>query len=191
MDIITSATYKTLKGINSTTNDSKLGVIIPAVNSYISNYIGRELIAYYGSDKTEYHDGVNFSVIYPKVYPLISVTSVRTTTDGGTTWTVLDTPDDYMIDLENDRILSTTTNFVTSQFHVNSLELKYKAGYSAIPDDLEMAAASMVEYYLEEQYNPKKAMQGASIENVIMTDNTAKLPPHIKRILEYYRNINI
>jgi len=54
-----------------------------------------------------------------------------------------------------------------------------------------MAAAHLAEYYLEEAYTPKKAFSGVSIENLSVMDSSAKLPAHIRRILEHYRSLNI
>ena len=75
--------------------------------------------------------------------------------------------------------------------HDDGTELTYKAGYAVIPEELKLAAAHLVEYYTEEGYVPRKSLAGSSVDNVIIPDKTAKLPPHIRIVLDHYRKVVI
>jgi len=192
MSILKLQTYKEIKNITSTDKDIAITRAIESVNAFIPTYCNREFTAYYASDKTEYHDGVNYTEIYPEVYPIVSITSLLASTDGGETYsTTLAEYTDYVVDLRSSSIRSTADCFVSANVPTNSVQLIYKAGYEVVPNDLQMAAAHLVEYYLEEQYTPKKAFSGVSVENINVFDNTAKLPAHIRRILELYRAIEL
>ena len=50
-------------------------------------------------------------------------------------------------------------------------------------------AVLLTDYFKDEEYIPRKSLAGASLDNVIQPDMTARLPAHIRRGLEYYRNI--
>lgn len=192
MAILTLNTYKNIKNITSTDRDVKISEAIKAANSFIPSYCNRDFTEYFDVDKTEYFDGTNTNEIYPDVYPIVSVTSVKTSTDGGETYaTTLAEYSDYVVDVKYSRIVSTTDFFVDSIIPINSVQVIYKGGYENVPDDLKMAAAHLVEYFLDEQYTPKKQFSGTSVDNIIVGDSTASLPAHIKRVLEHYRALTI
>jgi len=192
MAILTLNTYKEIKNITSTDRDIMITQAIKAVNSYIPTYCSRDFTEYFATDKTEYFDGATYDEIYPDVYPIVSVTSLKTSADGGETYaTTLAEFTDFVIDIKNSRIVSTYDYFVEANIPINSVELIYKGGYEKVPEDLIMAAAHLVEYFLEEQYTPKKAFSGVSVENITVLDGSAKLPAHIKRVLELYRSLTI
>ena len=192
MSILKLQTYKEIKNITSTDRDAVITRNISAVNSFISSFCNRSFTEYYDTDKTEYFDGVNTSEVFPDVYPIISVTSVKTSSDGGQSYAItLAEYTDYVVDTTSSSIVSTYDCFTSVNIPTNSMQIVYKGGYSKVPDDLLLAAAHLVEYYLEEQYTPKKALAGVSIENMTVSDSTAKLPAHVRRVLEHYRSLII
>lgn len=191
MAILTLNKYKNIKNITSTDRDIGIEQAVKAVNAFVSSYCNRDFTEFFATDKTEYFDGVNTNEIYPDVYPIVSVTSVKTSTDGGETYaTTLTEYVDYVIDYKNSCIISSIDYFVDANIPTNSVELIYKGGYERVPDDLIMAAAHLVEYYLDEQYTPKKAFSGVSVENINLADSSAKLPAHIRRVLEHHRALS-
>ena len=192
MAILTLNQYKKSKNITSNIKDAEIAETIKAANSFISSYCSRNFTEYYAVDKTEYFNGVEAPEIYPEVFPIVSITTLKTSTDGGSTYpTTLVEFTDYIVDDRNSRILSTLDNFVESTIGVNSVELVYKAGYEKVPEDLLLATTHLVEYYLEEQYTPKKAFSGVTVENIIVADDKARLPAHIRRVLDHYRAISL
>lgn len=192
MAILTLTAYKKISNVTSTDKDEVTTQAIKAVNSFIPSYCNREFTDYYATDKTEYFDGASTNEIYPEVYPLVSVTTLKTSTDGGQTYaTTLAEFTDYVIDVRDSKIIAVNSDcFVSADIPTNSLELVYKGGYAKVPEDLKLAASQLVEYYLDEQYTPKKAFSGVSVENIIMADTTARLPAHIRRVLDHYRTLN-
>lgn len=190
MSILNLQNYKDINNITNTDKDIQISKVVAAVNSFIPSYCNRDFTSYYATDKTEYFDGVNNADIYPDVYPIVSVTSLKYSTDGGQTYdTTLANYVDYVVDLQNSRIVATTDYFVSATIATNSLQLIYKGGYAKVPEDLQLAGAHLVEYFLEEQYTPSKSFSGVNVDNLTITDNTAKLPAHIKRVLEHYRSM--
>jgi len=191
MAILTLQEYKAIKNITSTDRDAGITQVIKATNSFISSYCNRSFTDYYTTDKTEYFDGTNIE-IYPSVYPIVSVTTLKTSSDNGETYaTTLDEYTHYVIDTANSRIVSTIDCFVDAVVPTNSVELVYKGGYEKIPEDLKLSSAHLVEYFLDEQYTAKKAFSGVTVENIIMADNTARLPAHIRRVLDHYRSVDL
>ena len=190
MAILTLNAYKTIQNITSSDKDGVMAESIKAVNSFIPSYCNRHFTEYYETDKTEYFDGVNNKEIYPDVFPIVSITSIKTSSDAGLTYdTILEEYVNYVVDVQNSRIISTDDTFSLANIPTNSLQLIYKAGFAKVPEDLQLAAAHLVEYFMEEQYTPKKAFSGVSVENISILDNSAKLPAHIRRVLEHYRTI--
>jgi len=187
MAIINLDLYKTYKNINSVANDDRHTLIIDAVNTFIENYCGRVFTAvideveYFNSDETE---------IYPKVYPLTSVSSLEYSTDAGETYaTELVEYTDYVVDLQQDRLIALNKYFKDQLVNINALKLTYAGGYDSIPTDLEQAAVHLVDHYFDEDYIPRKFLAGASKDVVVQADLTQRLPPHIRRVFESYRNI--
>lgn len=72
-----------------------------------------------------------------------------------------------------------------------SVKLVYKGGYSSTPSDLKLACFDLITYYMKKESTPNKAIPGsATINNVVGSVMPSDFPPHIKRILELYRNID-
>ena len=188
-NLITIDEFKTYKGINSETDDTIISLLIGNVTSFIKEYTGRYLIDYAHTDKVEYFDGTDYPLYFPNEFPLISVTELATSTDGGVTYTALVENTDYFVDLEEDALVNNTalTGFVTSSIKHKSCRVTYKAGYTTAPHALQQAALDMVEYYRKEEHAISKSMQSAHVENPVIILNGSQLPAHIKRVLDLYR----
>ena len=81
----------------------------------------------------------------------------------------------------------------TEFFHkgVRAVKLVYKGGYASTPADLKLAIFDLITYYLKKEATPKKQIPGmASQDNASASKLPADFPPHIKRILDLYRNID-
>lgn len=189
MAIIDLPTYKAYKNITSTTDDTKHTLIIDAVNAFIEAYTGRVFTTYYDTDKTEYYDTRDIE-IYPKEYPIVSITSFDYSTDGGQNYgNALAEFTDYIVVADETILAISSGGYPEVTIPVNGLRLVYKAGYAKVPKDLEFAAVHLTEYYKDEEYIPRKSMSGVSVDTVIQPDMTFRLPAHIRRVLESYRNI--
>ena len=184
--------FKVYKGINSENEDPTISLLIGSVSEFVVNYIGRSLIGYSLKDKVEYFNGTNYHSYYPDEWPLISVTSLETSLDGGITYTALTENTDFFVDLENDTIQSNTAGldkFVVSSIAHRSCKLTYKGGYETTPSDIQLAIMDIVEHYRKKEYIPTSSLQGTSVENPVVFLQGNVLPPHIKRVLDNYRNI--
>ena len=182
-DLVTIEEYKTYKKINSTSSDTQISSIITMVSKLVRNYCGRNFIDYYAVDKVEYFDANAYYVVVDE-FPLVSVTSVEVSDDGGQTYTALTEYTDYYVDIENDTINAAELAFLTTAIPYRSLKVTYKAGYAATPDDLKLAVMDFIDYYRDEQFTSTKQTMSATIEY-----SPAKMPNHIKRVLDLYREV--
>ena len=181
--------FKTYKNINNDKDDAKLGLIIDSVIKFVQNYCNRTFIDYYSTNKIEYFDGVYNNSVLVSEFPIVTLSTVSVTTDGGQTFTDLTEFTDFTYNKDLGEIRSLYPAFVYTTIFYDSLRVTYKGGYSRAPDDLKIAALDLVEYYRSEEYVPRKTLGAASTERVLIPDNTARLPPHIRRILESYRQV--
>ena len=189
MAILDLTTYKSFKNITSPNADVELQNIIDAVNSYIVSYCGRTFNDYVSTDKVEYFNEGS-TELYPLEYPLISVTSIKVSTDAGKTYaTTLTEFTDYIIDKTTSSIRALGSYFVNTGYPINAIEVTYKGGETNVPADIILAAVNLVEYFMEDQFMPSKAFKGVTIENITTID--ANLPPHIKRVLDHHRALTI
>lgn len=192
-NLITIDEYKTYKGINSDTEDPAISLLIGSVSTFIKEYSNRTFIDFFHTDKVEYFDAKTHPDYYPDEFPLISVTEVATSVDGGVTFVVLVENTDYFVSLESESgdnsIISNTglAGFVTTNIPFKSGRITYKGGYTTTPADLKLATMDLVHYYIKEEHAIAKSMAGASVENPVVIITGSQLPPHIKRVLDLYR----
>lgn len=190
MDILDINTYKEYQGIQSNQNDTKIIKTLKGVNNFIRSYCNRTFVDYFSTPKTEYFDATQ-KEYYPLEFPIINITSIKySSNNDGDYDTALAQYTDYIIDDINSRIVAIGDQFIYNSIPINSGQLIYTAGYNAYPDELIQAAVLLTEYFVSEAYNPRKSLAGASVDHIIQPDFTAKLPPHIRRILEHYRAWN-
>lgn len=188
-DLVTLAEYKAYIGIASTNQDSEISSIIPKVSQLIKNLCRRTFVDYTINPKTEiFHGGVNS--LSMKEYPLIDIISFDYTTDYGQTTTALTEFIDYVIDGENESIISTSIdsygNPIVFPRYTNGYILTYTAGYATLPEDLKIAVLDTVTYYLKHDtaVHSAKAPGTNSVQIEYITNT--KLPAHISRVLDLY-----
>ena len=199
-DLITLEEYKEYKGIKNADKDGRRSLLISLVSQLIQTYCGRSFVGYVNTDKVEYFDARTTDV-YLQEFPVISVTHVKTSEDGGITQTTLTEDsadaDGYFVDLEEGKIYTQKegTYFLNRVGHpFRSLEVAYRAGYvdqygdPGIPVDLKLAVLDTVVYYEDNEKNLNKTLASATMENPEPTISS-DFPPHIKRVLDLYRVI--
>lgn len=190
-NLITLEDFKTYKGITSSENDSKISSIILYVSDIIKQFCARSFIDYYTTDKIEFHGAKFNNTILLDEFPVLSITSVEYSSDGGNTLTELEEYIDYAVDYELGAITSMDSfplgNNASIDF--NNIKVTYKAGYSKVPESLKIATMDLVEYYREEEFTPRKAFQGMTIENLGFREGGSAMPSHIARVLNLYRRI--
>lgn len=193
-DLIRLSDYKEYKNINSTARDGKIQSLISAISSLVENYCNRKFTEYSTTPKVEWFDGKT-NIVYLKEFPVIGVTSVKTSEDGGVTQTTLtEAASDkkgYFVDLDAGSIFTQveTEKFITSyDVAYKSLEVTYTAGYTLddVPEDLKLCIMDLVHYYENDENAPSKSLLGATIDNA-QPYIANSFPPHIRRILDLYR----
>lgn len=95
---------------------------------------------------------------------------------------------EYEVSSDSQAITRLGTDFTDG---TKSVKVIYKGGYSSTPSDLKLACLDLITYYMKKESTPNKAIPGsANITNVAGSSIPSDFPPHIKRILELYRNID-
>ena len=181
--------YKDYKGMTTTNQDTEIIAAIAAVNVAIPSYCNRTFVDYYDTDKVEYFDATQ-SEYFPKEFPIVIITSIKTSTAGDEVYDVtLTEHTDYVLDDDASRLIARGYDSFApnAKYQTNSGELTYKAGFENYPEDLVLAAVLYTEYIVSQDYVPRKSLAGASKDSVIIPDLTARMPAHIRRILEHYR----
>jgi len=188
LDLISIAEFKIYKEISSDKYDDKISQIIANVSDFVKTYCNRTFIDYNTTDKVEYLDGSS-GVLYPTEFPILNVTSVENTPDGGQTYETLVLGTNYLIDLRKDAVVTMYGEaFPKTYYAVNDIKLTYTGGYTDVPEDVKVACMDLVEFYKEGEYTPKRVMSGATQDNqAFRLMFTSNLPAHIKRVLDMYR----
>ena len=195
-DLITVQEYKNAEGLASQKDDQRLDIIVPQVSDLAKKYCGTSFVDYYSSDKTEEISvsDIFTSTIIVSESPLVSVTSVKERASYEAAYETLAISDyEYYVDTAADAIVRTTKSGTKRSFPrgMGSVQIAYRAGYSAAPKDLKLALFDLVTYYLKDEHKERRTIAGATLQNQGtsgMRDNT-DFPDHIKRVLDLYRVI--
>lgn len=121
----------------------------PEINTQIDNFINAVSVRFesYCDRKfvsrthTEYLDGKGARILYPKQYPITSVTSIHDDMDWVWADSTLISSDNYRIADDNSIVFKSNTTVADAR---QNIKLVYDAGYSDIPYDLEDACINEV-----------------------------------------------
>lgn len=94
---------------------------------------------------------------------------------------------EYEKDSANQYIEKANADFLSGS---RAVKVVYKGGFSSTPSDLQLAAFDLITYYLKKESTPKKQIPGMASQDNVVNVLPSDFPPHIKRILELYRNID-
>ena len=195
-DLITVQEYKNAEGIAKQRKIHASILLYHKLVILAKKYCGTSFVDYYSSDKTEtfsIHDNFTSTIIVSES-PLISVTSVKERGTYDASYETLATSDyEYYVDTAADAIVRTTKSGAKKAFPqgMGSVQIAYRAGYSAAPSDLKLALFDLVTYYLKDEHKERRTIAGATLQNQGTSgvrDNT-DFPDHIKRVLDLYRVI--
>ena len=188
-DLVTIDDFKQYKKINSTDNDDRLDLIIKSVSAYVKSYCNRFFNDYAIQEKTEYLNGRDKEFVYLQEFPILTLTSVHTSIDGGTSYTELAIGTDVYIDEETGQLIKADElPFVTAGTGHKSVKVVYTGGFNEIPEDLKLACLDLVDYYRDSGFIPKKQVGPNTTENQLSRQtSTVSLPSHIRRVLDLYR----
>jgi hypothetical protein len=181
IDLITLNEYKEYAGISSTTQDDVIESLIPKVSALIKTICRRTFVDYVNDARIEVTSGGYGSKLFLKEYPLIAVTAVEQSVDYGLNYTELVEFTDFVVDYEDGTIYADDWPKL-----INGYKITYTAGYETLPEDLKLAVADTVTYYLKNDgsvHSPKAP--GTNTVQIEYITNTA-LPAHIMRVLYQY-----
>jgi len=193
-NLITLADYKEAEGIASPKEDLRINSLVPAVSQLVKTYCGNSFVDFFSVNKEEEFTitwGTN--VVQLTESPVTSIISVQERSSYAATYTTLTTSSfNYFLDSSTDSIIRTNSGGGTVHWPYGPAAVKvvYKAGYSAIPEDLKLAVFDLITYYLKDEHKERRTIAGASIQNQSSSSqrNNVAFPDHIKRVLDLYKN---
>lgn len=182
---LTSLTaVKAYLGISVSTYDAILESLIDECTVWIENELGGRRIFNDEEDVTEYHDGddgTGKNKIFPKRWPIVSITSLsyNSGTPGTPVWTAY-TADDYELDKEAGII------YMGSALPrgIQCLKLVYEAGFADIPLDLSIACKKMVAKEFDKRKSQGVTQEGVGGGNVTWNEN---VDPSVSQVFKKYR----
>ena len=185
INLITLAEYKAYIGITSTNSDTVINTLIPQVSALVKNICRRTFLDYVDEYKVEVTKGSATNRISLHETPILQVASVEFSQDYGKTYDTLVEFTDYVVDQDADAIEIIATPYV-DYVKTNAFRISYNAGYDAVPPDLKLAIADLVNYYVRNDgaVHSAKAI-GANTVQIEYITNTS-LPAHIRRVLDQH-----
>ena len=111
--------------------------LINRVSTLFESYMNREILT---RETTEYHDGKGLSVLFPKQYPITTISGIWDDYDWEWTSDDLVDSDDYRIVDSNYIVFKDITLGAYSQ----NIKIIYTAGYTSTPEDIAQACITEV-----------------------------------------------
>jgi len=194
-NLITLDEYKDSQGLTGIQEDARYNSLIDAASQMVKTYCAATFVDFFSVDKTEvFNVDWETNNVQLTECPIISITSVEERCNYVDDYTLLVEGDqEYYIDPNTDSIFRTTgSTYQNWPRGPGSVKVIYKGGYSTAPADLKLAVIDMVKYYYNEEYKERRTLAGASISNVTTSSRWKNVgwPDHIKRVLDYYKQIN-
>ena len=193
-NLITLADYKDAEGIQSPKDDLRINSLIPSISQLVKTYCGNSIVDFYNSNKVEDFDiyWETFAVQLTES-PIVDVVSVQERGSYDEAYTTLTTgAHEYYLDTRTDSIIRTNNSGgrINWKHGVGAVRITYKAGYASTPEDLKLAVADLITYYLKDEHKERRTLGGATIQNQSSTTqrNNVTFPDHIKRVLDLYKN---
>jgi len=173
-NLISTSIYKTMTGITSSNQDTRIAVLCESVSELVKTYCN------------------NTFVDFVTETPLIAISSVSEREKPTDSYTNLTNNADYYADSVTDTIFRVDSAGNEKRFKSGkgAVKVVYTAGYTSLPQDLELAVMDLITYYLKDERKQRQTIAGASLQNQTSTsqrDNVG-FPDHIKRVLDLYKN---
>ena len=196
-DLYTLDDYKTFKGIEHFKDDSKISALVSPISELVKTYCGTSFIDHYSTNKVEIFDigDAQTAELFLTESPLVSVSSVKEREGITADYITLVNNTDYYIDAEHDRLYRIDGDISSKNWAKGfaAVEVIYRAGYSATPQDLRLAIYDLITYYLKEEFKGRKSLAGATLQNETSTSIREDIgfPDHIKRVLDMHRIVDV
>ena len=192
-NLIALSAYKEMTGITSTNQDTRITALIQSVSQLVKTYCNNSFKDFVSDAKTEiYNIDYNEHFVQLTETPIIAITSVSEREKPTDTYTTLTNNEDYYVDSVTDTIFRVDSGGNEKKFKSGkgAVKVVYTAGYSTLPQDLELAVMDLITYYLKDERKSRQTIAGATLANQTSTsqrDNVG-FPDHIKRVLDLYKN---
>lgn len=173
-------------GVGHSDDDEILTRLINTASSRIEQYCKR---AFHETTYTEYYDGDGTSKLLLKHYPIASVDHLYIDTDREYDTDSEVDSDDYVI-YSNYGLLALDGDLVFSEGE-QSVKVVYKAGYDAIPEDLQTYCLMLVEWMYDTRLDGRLGVSTESDGVYRASYLHDDMPPEIKAGLANYRNIKV
>lgn len=166
-EIITVAEFKEAEGINSTTSDPQITMIVNGVNSYISEILDLDNTSDY---------------------------LIKDETTQSFFLSTLDLASDIIVLAEDDTPLTGLSGakgrYTISNDYLGVVKFTYTNILSPVngkyPSDIVLAALALARYYKREEYKASASGAGQSISFVTLANN---IPKHVLSLLAHHRPI--
>ncbi len=192
-NLISTSIYKTMTGITSSNQDTRIAVLCESVSELVKTYCNNTFVDFVSSAKTEtFNIDYNEHFVQLTETPLIAISSVSEREKPTDSYTNLTNNADYYADSVTDTIFRVDSAGNEKRFKSGkgAVKVVYTAGYTSLPQDLELAVMDLITYYLKDERKQRQTIAGASLQNQTSTsqrDNVG-FPDHIKRVLDLYKN---
>ena len=182
--LVTKAEYKAYAGLSSTTEDTKIDLLVIKASELVKTICNNSFVDYIDEPAVEIFEGGTSTYVLLEGPP-IAVQSVEYSTDYGNTFTALTEFTDWTFSRPTHTIRSIGRDF---PYMFNGYRVTYTAGYETLPEDLKLATLDLITYYLrnESAIHSNRAPGGNSVQIEYVTNT--KLPAHISRVLDLYTN---
>jgi len=174
--------YLGIEGIDDA-KDELIEELINNVTEFAESYCDRN---FYTAEYTEYHNGDGTGVLFPKEYPITSVSGVWDDTDRNFTIGTNDfASDEYGI--MHERWIELYEDYFTK--YTRNVKIIYTAGYSTIPLDLKQAGVELVAW----KFNEGRELHLLGIDSVSREGTGATayyvrdIPAGARMVLDRYR----
>ncbi len=188
--LILVSDYKQYAGITSNKFDTQISTLVDVVSAIIKTHCNRSFIDHVTTDKIEYFNSGGDSLLVEEV-PIISVTSLKIRSNPIEPYVSLTEDSDYIVEEGViTRIDSSTGSNKLLPSGPRSVELTYRAGFATVPSDLKIAAMDLLTFYMKKEATQEVMMMSKQPSNISRAHNNKQVsnfPPHIARVLNYYR----
>ena len=166
-DLITLEDYKILGDITSAQHDAKLEELIDSVSQLVKTYCGVSFLDYYAANKTEYiTKSYNTHILELSESPVVEIVTVKERSSPTASYTAITENTDYVLDATTDSLLRVSgSSYKNWEAGPNAVEVVYKAGYSALPQDLRLAVVDLITYYHKNEQKQRQTIAGATLQN--------------------------
>ncbi len=198
MSLVTLANYKAYLKIADASQDTNLTVIQTAVEKRVKNFLNRDLESATYTD--EYYTGKGSNKLVLRQYPITSVASIKRydgISSGSEIWTTLVAYTNYdrlVLDAEACYIYLDNGQFECGVD--NNYKITYTAGYSSIPDDIQMACKELLKVVWDNSpinqnrlgFLNASSNAGSGSENLSIDPD---IENKILKKIEHYKAINV